>query len=584
MNPASFPNLFDNAPGLVVVLAGPDHVIAYANPAYAEFAGREDLVGKRYRDARQGPSMQATIDRLDQVFRSGEPFIGRALPSTIRRSDGASEVRYFDYVYQPLAGADGQVEGIIGQAQDITERVLARQALAVSEERLALAVRAGAIGVWEWRLDTNEMIYSAEARAICGFGPDEPVTLDMVMAVTHPEDLPRTQAQSARARDPAVRDAAPYEYRVVRPDGGQRWVLAHGRAVFEDSSGTSVATRYVGTILDITERKQAEQAHLASEQRLALALQAGRMAIWEVDDDDNLKVSPELARMLGLAPERTSLKLAELAANFRPEDLKAIAAASERARALKEPFFQVEFLYRLPDGESRWFESRAEALGRGPDGSAGAIGVVMDITERKQAEERTVLLAHEVDHRARNLMSVIQGTVRLSRADSAQELREGLSGRINALARAHQLLAESRWRGADLRRLIQEELLPFCLGDERRCEISGAEVALPASGAQALAMAVHELATNAAKYGALSIAGGVVAVDWSVDEDRLTIRWRERGGPAVSPPSTQGFGTTLLSRALAGVPGGKTQLDWRPNGLQADLELRLQPAPEAPSR
>ncbi len=455
MNPTSFANLFDNAPGLVVVLAGPDHVIEYANPAYAEFAGREDLVGQRYRDARPGPSLQATLDRLDQVFRSGKAFVGRALPSTVPRPDGTSGVRYFDYVYQPLAGADGRTEGIIGQAQDVTERVLAHQALAATEERLELAVRASAIGVWEWRLDTNAMIYSAEARAICGFAPDEPVTLDMVVAVTHPEDLPQTMAQSVRARDPAIRDTSPYEYRIVRPSGAQRWVLANGRAVFEESpSGETAATRYVGTILDIT--------------------------------------------------------------------------------------------------------------------------------ERKQAEERTILLAHEVDHRARNLMSVIQGTVRLSGAKSAKDLRDGLTGRINALARAHQLLADSRWRGADLRRLIEEELAPYSLGDERRCRISGPDAALPASGAQALAMAIHELATNAAKYGALSDAAGVVAVDWSVEADHLTIRWRERGGPPVSAPSHHGFGATLLSRALAGVPGGKTQLDWRPDGLHADLELHLQSPPRDP--
>jgi PAS domain S-box-containing protein len=449
MRPTSFADLFDNAPGLVVVLAGPDHVIEYANPAYCEFAGRVDLVGQRYRDARPGPTLQATLDRLDRVFRSGEAFIGRALPSTVPRPDGTSEVRYFDYVYQPLVGADGRTEGIIGQAQDVTERVLAHQALAATEERLELAVRASAIGVWEWRLDTNAMIYSAEARVICGFDPDEPVTLDMVVAATHPEDLPQTMAQSGRARDPAIRDTAPYEYRIVRPDGVQRWVLANGRAVFEESaSGETVATRYVGTILDIT--------------------------------------------------------------------------------------------------------------------------------ERKLAEERTVLLAHEVDHRARNLMSVIQGTVRLSSANSARDLRKGLTGRINALARAHQLLAESRWRGADLRRLIEEELLPFCLGDDSRCHISGPDAALPPSGAQALAMAVHELATNAAKYGALSIPGGVVAVDWSVEAGHLTICWRERGGPRVSLPSREGFGATLLARALAGVPGGKTRLDWNPGGLQADLELDLQ--------
>src|SRR5205085_8800991 len=123
-----------------------------------------------------------------------------------------------------------------------------------NEARLRLATTAAGVGVWEWRLTTNEMIYSDQAKAICGFALDQPVTYEMVVASTHPEDFPHTSAQASRALDPAIRDQSPYEYRLVRSDGEVRWVVAQGEAVFErDARGVETAVRYVGALLDITE-------------------------------------------------------------------------------------------------------------------------------------------------------------------------------------------------------------------------------------------------------------------------------------------------------------------------------------------
>ena len=448
-----------------------------------------------------------------------------------------------------------------------------RAALLESEARLALAARAASVGVWEWRLDTGEMIYSAEAKAICGFDPDGPVTFEMVSGIVHRADYPRTSEQARRALDPDIRDNAPYEYRIVLARGEERWVAANGQAVFAEVDGKVVATRYVGTLQDITAAKRVEIERDESALRLRLAIEAGRMAVWQVDAKRGITPSPELNRLVGL-PAEARPTMEELNALYMPGEQDRVRGVATDAVARGERFFEAEYRMRRLDGEVRWMQVRAE-LALGDDGQPrSAIGVILDVTERKAAEERFQLLAREVDHRANNLLAVVQGTVQLSQAPSAAGLKDVLIGRISALGRAHQLLSEARWEGADLRRLVEEELLAFSLGEASRVSIEGPDVALSPAAAQALAMALHELATNAAKYGALSASQGRVAVRWSRAADGpLRLTWTESGGPDVSPPSRRGLGTTILGRALAGPLNGTSTLDWRPDGLVCELEL-----------
>lgn len=445
-------------------------------------------------------------------------------------------------------------------------------ALQASEARLELATKAAAVGVWEWRLQTNEMIYSPEARAICGFPAEGPVTYEMVAGVTHPDDFPQTSAQAKRALDPQVRDQSPYEYRLKLADGEVRWVTANAQAVFETVDGETVATRYVGTLQDITARKRAEIERDEGAARLALAIGAGRMAVWQVDQR-GISPSPELNRIMGFADDARPT-LEEINALYLPGEQDRLRQAAQDALATGDRRFEVEYRVRRVDGSLRWLLARAEILLDAKGAPRSAIGVVMDVTERKDAEERLKLLAREVDHRANNLLTVVLSTVQLSQAPTTNALKEVLTGRIAALGRAHQLLSEARWEGADLRRLVVEELLAFSLGEAARVTIEGPDVALSPAAAQALAMALHELATNAAKYGSLSKPEGRVAVSWTrTGGGPLKLLWAESGGPLVATPSRRGLGTAMLARALAGPLGGSSRLDWRPQGLVCELEL-----------
>jgi PAS domain S-box-containing protein len=204
----------------------------------------------------------------------------------------------------------------------------------------------------------------------------------------------------------------------------------------------------------------------------------------------------------------------------------------------------------------------------------GASKIARDITERKRSEAQISVLAREAEHRAKNLLANVGAMVQLSQADTPNGLKEAIAGRIAALASVHSLFAQSRGTGAELGSLIKQELAPYS-GDERiRTQIDAPTLVLKPDPAQAIAVALHELATNAAKYGALSVPEGQVRVEWSRAADgRVVLRWTEAGGPPVTPPTHKGFGTHVMEAMIRRHVGGDVLLDWRAEGLACEITL-----------
>jgi two-component sensor histidine kinase/CheY-like chemotaxis protein len=209
-------------------------------------------------------------------------------------------------------------------------------------------------------------------------------------------------------------------------------------------------------------------------------------------------------------------------------------------------------------------------------------GVTIDITERRRTEEQQALLVREVDHRAKNVLAVVQSIVRLSRADSVAGYIAAIEGRIQALSRVHGLLAQARWEGTDLRRLITDELSPYSASDGVAIRVDGPSISVDPSTAQALALALHELSTNAAKYGALSRVGGSIDVKWSEDDGLLTLVWTERGGPPASRPGSPGFGLKVIGRSVDAQLGGRVDFKWRKEGLTCTFTVPLTEKAEVP--
>ncbi|WP_334164215.1 sensor histidine kinase [Phenylobacterium sp.] len=332
---------------------------------------------------------------------------------------------------------------------------------------------------------------------------------------------------------------------------------------------------------DVTERKRAEAALRESEQRLDLAVRAHGVGIfdWHIPSGRVLW-SEEEERLFGLEPGTFDGRIESWRDRVASEDFAAIRARTREAIAARRDHLDFRFRIHRPDGQLRHIEGAARIL-YGPDGGAERmVGTNMDVTDRVAAEQRQRLLINELNHRVKNTLAAVQSiaaqTVR--RADTLAEFRDSFEGRLMALSGAHDVLTRHQWDSADLADVVDGVMQPFHPGE--RLQVSGPPVRLSPGQALAFAMAIHELATNAVKYGAWSGVAGRVRIGWVTEgrPDRpgeVRFTWSEEGGPPVRPPSRQGFGSRLLRQGLVRDLGGAVDLAFAPEGLRCDIRAPL---------
>jgi PAS domain S-box-containing protein len=334
---------------------------------------------------------------------------------------------------------------------------------------------------------------------------------------------------------------------------------------------------------DITERRRTERALLASEERFRNLANAVPDIVWTADPNGTLTfVNDRWFHYCGISPPEKASEWPEPV--LHPED-RARCLAQWR-RALREGMrYEIEARIRRHDGEYRWFLTRAVPV---PDtgGRITWFGSTTDINERKQAEEHQRLLAAELSHRVKNVLAVVQFLADRSgvNASSVEACLDAFRGRLQALGAAHSVLLADDWKWASLASLVRTTLEPY-LGDGDRVRLDVRDLRLESDVALTLALGLHELATNAAKHGALSTPAGQISLTAQVHKDEngdeLRIVWREHGGPAVTRPAVEGFGTTMLSQAIEYQHAGRAELDWRKEGLVCRLVLPLKPRASA---
>jgi PAS domain S-box-containing protein len=393
---------------------------------------------------------------------------------------------------------------------------------------------------------------------------ERPTNFDVLAGgrVLAPEELPVQRA--ARGED-----VFNFEEEVRFNDGSAAYLVGNARPL-RDERGKSRGA--VAAFVDITDRKQAELAMRDSERRLQLALEAGRMGAWEWDaNSGDVKWSPGLEEVHGLAPGTFGGSFDDFKRDIHPEDLDAVLAEAHRALATRGDY-HVAYRIIRPDETTRWVEAFGSFV-PDPDGMTSRLaGVCMDITERRQSEEQLSLVVAELSHRVKNTLATVMSIARQSfaKAPSLEVARVSFDARIHALAQTHGRLAETNWSGVSLETLLLDELAPYGGSDGENVRMAGPTVILKPKCALTLGLAIHELATNAAKYGAFSSKDGTVEVDWHVDiaSRQLHIRWTESGGPPVAPPGHKGFGRLLLERALVSDLRGEVGLEFAETGLR----------------
>jgi PAS domain S-box-containing protein len=439
------------------------------------------------------------------------------------------------------------------EAAFLTERV--------SDEHLAKLLTLSYEPMLAWKLDGPIEFWNAGAEALYGFFPGEAIgqSSHAILQTKFPLPFPQVCAQ--------LRDTGQWS-------GELHHICKDGRQVIVDSRMQLLDETVLEVNRDITDRKQIENALGETEQRL-------RWLASIVESSDDAIVSKNLdgivtswnrgaERIFGhTAAEAIGQPITLVIPQDRQDEERDILTRIRRGERI-DHFETV----RQRKGGSLIVVSLTVSPVKNAEGQiVGASKIARDISEQKRSQERIATLAREAEHRSKNVLASVQAAVNLSRADTSEDLKKAIEGRIQALANVHSLFVESRWIGAELSTIAAQELGPYSV--QARVDIEGPAVLLEPSTAQAFAVSLHELATNAAKYGSLSANQGQVGLKWVHGADReLVLRWTETGGPPVEPPTRKGFGSRVIVGMIEQLKGA-VRFDWHPSGLVCEISIRV---------
>jgi PAS domain S-box-containing protein len=314
----------------------------------------------------------------------------------------------------------------------------------------------------------------------------------------------------------------------------------------------------------------------ASEDRLKFTLNAGRLGAWTLDLKDQRLMASALCKInFGRNPSDT-FTYQDLQAAIDIEDLERWRTAVASALSGNGDL-DVSYRITTPSGERRWIDVRAQTRFDANGTPISMAGVSQDITGRKLAESHRDLLTKEMSHRVKNTLATVQSIVGQSLRGAAvePEVASTIAHRLQALAGAHDVLTEMGWESARLMDIVSTAIAPFDTSGAHRVHFGGDEVTVSSQAATAIALALHELATNAVKYGALSNDTGIVTINWTVEAGMFHLVWTESGGPPVHEPTRRGFGSRMIERALAFSVQGTAAIDYRPNGVQFTISAQM---------
>jgi PAS domain S-box-containing protein len=571
---------------------GPELVMIY-NDGYRSILGDRHprAFGVPFHEA--WPEVQEQLRPLHQAIlngTSGAYFAEDLLIKVQRRGKPEWEDARFTLSYSPVPddAAPTGVGGVLVTVVETTDRVRTEEALRASEERFARIFEQTGVGVLQCELDGRFLLVNRRFCEIVGRTSEELLML-RVPDITHPDN----RDTDAALRQRLVADGVPFlvEKRYIRPDGSEVWVSVNVSLM---RSADDARPLLIGVAQDITEQKTAEASLREKEADLRLVLDSATDGVYCVDTNGvTTMCNTAFLRMLGFARAEDALgrNLHNEIHHSRPDGShypKEECPVYRTARDGVAAHVSYELFYRV-DGSSFPVEYWSNPIMR--DGvHQGAVCSFIDITERTRAQEQQNLLLRELNHRIKNLFAITGGMIALSArsAKTPQDYAANLAGRLEALALAHDLILPTtpsedapKTGPAKLDDLLRKILLPYAgkpdAADSTRITMDGPQIALGPQTITTFALIVHELATNAAKYGSLSVEEGRLHITWHCDGKKLTLKWEEIGGPAITgPPKAAGFGTALSNHSARVQLGGLLTHYWKAEGLTVELSTPLE--------
>lgn len=507
-----------------------------------------------------------------QNYTQTVPSIAFFKPETMREETPPIEqARQLEHLGQQLAASEARLAAL--QAEKLAD--------AAHWRRLVAIVEGSRDAIWSWNLEGLIDSWNAEAERLFQYRREEIIGQSLLVLV------PADRMEKARLAITKLLNGGTfeqYETTRVRKDGTPiRVELTASPINAADGMLTGVAT----ICRDISSRVGQDEAMRASEARYRAAVITGRIGAWETNMVTRTRTwTTEGMELFGLDLPDGRGKVGGPDDEFRnalhPDDKHMMEQFHRTADQVDT--YPCEYRIVRADGAIIWVSGRGRVMARNPNGKAELVAnMVMDVTDRKIAEQQVQLLLRESAHRSKNLLAVVQGIASQSArgATTLAEFQHKFGERLLALAGSQDLLVHGQQRSADLNDLVRQQLAPFA---ERGVgfELNGPQVRVEATAAQTLGLALHELATNATKYGAWSSPGGNVAISWEVscgDQPRLGLVWAESGGPPVKVPLRKGFGHIVFEHMVGQSAQGQVKIDYHPDGLRWSVSLPIEQSP-----
>ncbi|MEZ0167749.1 PAS domain S-box protein [Microvirga sp. TS319] len=554
-------------------LVGADGTILRANRAELELLGytADEYIGRKISEFHaDAPVIEDILRRLSR----GEKL--DKYPARLKARDGS--IRHV-LITSNVHFRHGEFRNTRCFTVDVTDQHRADEALRESQQRLAVTYEKAPIGIAEMDAAGRFVRVNAALSVIIGYAPEELLGRSFI-DLTHPEDRD----------DDTERYARQVRGEIAHYSTQKRFLRKDGRIVFVNVLSSSVLDQHgrfrygVRVVQDVTERLRAEERLRESERHVRELLDALPAAIYTTDADGRITYYNQAAvAFSGRTPTLGSDEWCVTWRLFTPDGTPLPHDQCPMAVALKEgrPIRGEEAIAERPDGTRVPFIPFPTPLRDASGRIIGAVNMLVDITERKQAEEHQRVLIDELNHRVKNTLATVQ-SIAIQTIRTSPDLKifsENFEARLLSLSKAHELLTRRAWTGVNLRDIVCQELEPYDDGSATRVRLDGLDLTLEPRIGLALSLVLHELTTNAAKYGALSTGQGLVTVRWSAPEsgppDVLRIDWIESGGPTVKPPAKRSFGTRLIERSMTKDLQGVARFDFDPAGLHCTLELPL---------